>query len=388
MELLPDAERLRRGLMLASACSLVMLEAIFPQVPVEAAVDRAVAPLAEALAPLAGLPLRGWDRLGRSPVASPPTGGLAEAEEALGRPPAVPGLRWVAVPVLSREGASWTLGAGRAFGLAEGQAVVFGRSWLGRVHDAGEQRATLRLWTAPGEGTGARLGRGENALRALCEGRGYGEEALVRFPEPGGEPRDGEEVNWRRRSEDPPSLEGLGLQLGTLRRRGDEPRRSAYWAVEPRLPAGAEGRVFVALGALPERPLREAERYRRPARVVLPVDGVCGERSAAVELSEAVPAVAVGGRDGLRGIVQRRRGRLSWMRRTAPEDWGAAAVAVLPSGRIAAPREPSASSGTPALVPGTWLYTRGGPTMPRGLPIGPVGGPVLRLGDELEGYWR
>ncbi|RMH00821.1 MAG: hypothetical protein D6702_13045 [Planctomycetota bacterium] len=379
MELLPAAERNRRALVAGAVLGLLAVQACWPAGRLERLVGLVVAPVQAVLAPAAAL-LLGPVEAAPEPE-PPPVAGLAAVEEGLGMPPEVPGTVWWPVPVLERGETTWLLGAGTRHGLFEGQPVVFGRAWLGRLEKVEPDRARLRLWTSPEAPTGARIGSGPG-IEAICLGRRRGGEPLVRRLAPGAEPEDGMPVFWRHREGDAPWYEQGGFRLGVLRRRGDERRREGYWAVEPELPAAAEGRVFVGLGAVPADPPAERSPERVAAELLLAGDGVYGPgpravRSAVGRLPEPASAVTAGGR--VAGVVVAVCGPVAWTVPVPPADWPGELVAVEPGPptRLFAGREARSRAG--AL-----LFTRGGARFPRGLWLGRSGEPARPPDRELE----
>ncbi len=379
MELLPAAERTRRALAVGALLAGAGAQALWPAAWLEELVGRVVAPVSALLVPAAAL-VEGPVEAAPAPRPAP-VAGLAAVEEGLGLPPRVPGTVWWPVPVVERRATSWTLGVGRAFGLFEGQPVVFGRTWLGRLDRVDEEQAVLRLWTAPEEPTGAWIGGEQDGFPAICLGRREGGEPLVRQIHPDASPADGLEVRWRRREGDPPWFEQGGFRLGVLRRRGDEERREAYWAVEARVPAAAEGRVFVGLGAVPSDPPEEPRPDRAKARVRLLSDAVHGRRLGLVEAERRVlpTAVAVLGHGRAVGPVVARRGSLCWTAPVQAGAWPGPRIALVEGQEIDLASDPAALA-----APGAALFSRGGGGFPRGLWLGRVGEAGGIPSDELE----
>jgi len=380
VELLPAAERNRRALAVSALLLSLSLQALWPRSWAEDLVGRLAAPFAQALAPASAW-IVGPVEAG-SPPPPPPVASLAAVEEELGRPPKVPGTVWWPVPVVERRPSSWLLGAGRSFGLFEGQPVVFGTTWLGRLESVAEDSAVLRLWTAPEAPTGAWIGEVEDGVPASCLGRRQGGEPLVRQVHPGGEPSDGDPVYWRRREGDPPWFERGGFRLGVLRRRGDESRREAYWAVETAPPAAAEGRVFIGLGAVPVDPPEERAPARAAARPVLASDAVLGQGLKAVRVaspSAAERPVALLRAGRVVGPVVAARGSLYWSAPLAADAWPGSRIAVEQTTevRLAAAAENLARPGAP-------LFSRGDERFPRGLWLGRVGDAALAPTADLE----
>lgn len=369
--LLPDAERSRRVLACGAALVGSALLALWPLPAAERAAGALLMPVAAVVTPAAG-----WiaDRVGAGPLeaaAAAASGAeelaaapaLASWERAAGRPPALRGVAWLEVPVAEvRLAEGWLLlSAGREHGLAEGQPVVFGDQWLGRILAAPQGRAVAELWSAPGARTGVWLAGERQELRAVLLGVRFAAPAVAAWVEAAGEPSPGMEVRWRPSEADPASLRAAGapFRVGRLE---PGPRRAgaAVWTVAGELPLGAEGRVFVGAEAVGPSLVAPPALVRAAARVILPVDGVLGAgwmASGPAEIS-APAAVSCGGR--VVGEVVGTRGGFQWVRRREPAAWGARALE----------------------LSGGALYTRGLDGLPRGLRIGST--ETLRRGSALE----
>ncbi len=368
------AERHRRAVLLSIGVTVLTLQAILQLAPLEAVARAATAPLAQLTMPLAG-----WvvDRV--VPAQDPPeqaplsADALIQAERAAGLPAAVPGVAWLEVPVgLSQpEVGRLLLAAGTDFGLASGMPVVYGGQWLGRIGRTGSETAEVELLSGAARRTPAVLdGDRGMPLRAVLEGRGGNEQPIVRWLEAKGEPRPAGQAYFRRGATDPPAYAALDLQLGSLVRVGDPDRGSAAWEVEFVLPAGGEGRVFVAAGAVSDSVVAEPPIQSAAASLALRADGVFGARlcglRAAGELSASIAMV-----DGrVLGRVVARRGELLWCSRRAPADWPASSWVGLD--------EDTATREDAAL-----RFTRGDQGVPRGLFLGsrldPAPSPVGEL---------
>ncbi|HEX9792553.1 MAG TPA: hypothetical protein VGC54_01075, partial [Planctomycetota bacterium] len=268
------------------------------------------------------------------------------------------------------------LAAGADAGLAAGQAVVFGRHWIGRVERVEDDRAHVRRWTAAHARTGIRLQGPGRDLRAIALGRGGGSPPVVQWIEPGTESEAGMDVVWRPRETDPPGLPAF--HLGALEQVGDPSRGQSVWVVATALPVGSEGRVFVALAGEEGEPRVGARQWTlRDASLTLVADPVLGSSLVAVCQTGSAAAEVVMAGDRALGLVARQHGSLLWVRRLAPEEWPAGALWIGLDGLLA--------GGEDAAPAQTQLYTRGGGAFPRGLPLGrsasgpaPLSGKILR----------
>lgn len=360
------AERHRRAALISLGLGALTAQALVGLAPLERAAAWCLRPVSAAVMPAAS-----WlvERVAPLPAAPPPppvaADALVEAERARGRPEPVPGVVWIEVPVARVDPARgvWLLTAGRAFGLAPGMPVVFGRAWVGRVETTGPESATVRLWTAAAQPTPARLrGEDDRPLRAVAEGRGRGERPSLRWVEARSEPLAEQQVRWRPRVEDPPVYASFELLLGTLERVGESARGSDAWEVEPALPSGAEGRVFVAAGAVADSVVAEPPVATRDAWPALRSDGVFGPDLCAVRSAEVGPAAVVLTGERVLGRVVERRGSLLWCARRAPADW---------SDQDALGLDAAGAFGGAAL-----RFTRGGAGVPRGLFLGTAEDPA------------
>lgn len=319
------AERHRRAVLLSIGVTVLTLQAIVQLALLESVARAVTAPLAQLTMPIAGWVVEkvspGQGQPEQAPLSAD---ALIRAERAAGQPADVPGVAWLEVPVgLSQpEAGRMLLAAGTDFGLAKGMPVVYGGHWLGRIGRTGSATAEVELLSGAARRTPAMLDGDRGApLRAVLEGRGGSELPIVRWLEAKGEPVAASLAHYRRGATDPPAYAALDLQLGSLLRVGDPDRGSAAWEVEFVLPAGAEGRVFVAAGAVSDTVIAEPQIQTAAASLALRADGVFGSRlcgvRAASELSASIAMV-----DGrVLGRVVARRGELLWCSRRAPADW-------------------------------------------------------------------
>ena len=283
---------------------------------------------------------------------------LLEVERALGNPPAAPGIAWLEVPVWKvDEGAGLlSLAAGQDFALAAGQAVVFGSHWVGRIIKVENQRATVRLWTSPGARTGVRLVEKNQITKAVTMGRGTQKPPLVRWIDPSGSPHSGAGVFWRATEMDSPALRRLDFSMGRLLRQGNELRGSGVWAIKTEFPAGAEGRVWVAAGAVGDSLVAEPGIHTASLGKPLHGDGVLfGNWKSVFQLTKA-PAKVIESAGQLQGEVLRQSGRKLWFLAKAPSAWGSRAIALTSEGEF--------------HEDGRVLFSRGGQGIPRGFLLG------------------
>lgn len=371
MLLLPGAERERRALLLGAALILGALLSWWPLPPLERLADRA---LGLGTDPLASASFWIARQVGPEPPApgalpAPPPGWLDALERRAALPAPVNGLAWVEVPVIgiSRHGSELRLGAGRALGLAAGMVAACGGEYLGRIAAVEDHSATLLHFAAVDERTGVRLRDANGVERdAILLGRGV-RPALLAPIEDGAIPAGASPVTFRGRRSDPPALAAAGLRLGVAASDGDPRRGERAWSVATRLPALAEGRVFVAAGALPAEPIEPPAPAQAVARETLRWDAVLGARFSAFTLDGALPAPpAVVQRAGRAlGPVVRMRGRLGWVRMDPVEAWIRA----------------GAAQAAPAAAPLRGWHTRGVGGVPRGLWLGTAGEPLPRHGE-------
>ncbi len=363
MHFLPDAERFRRVLGATLVLGALTLQAWWPWKPLEDAAGDVLGPSARLLGAAASLLGEAvLDPRLPAPAPVPQETGLAEMERREGTPAPLPGGFWLEVPTLShaRGSGRLVLAAGSEQGLETGQAVVFGDRWIGRIGQVVSRRAAVILWTSPDTRTGALLAPGSGEVRAICVGQGENQPPLVNWPEPGKELHSGMEVRFRAGPEDAAALGDLGLKLGILRSQGDPLRGASAWVVDEDLPAGAEGRVFVAAGAPGAPRVLDPPVVRVPFHWSLPGDAVLGDQVVAGVLEAPRPAAVLVQAGRVVGPVVASRGRLVWGLRRAPADWASQAL---------------------SLFPESPLFTRGGGGIPRGLWLGAGGTGVPPLLD-------
>ncbi|MBT3340661.1 MAG: hypothetical protein HOM34_06790 [Planctomycetes bacterium] len=378
MFLLPGAERYRRFLYLTAVLTVVVGLAWWPQTAVETVMGHLLATPARLMAAPAGRVATAAQQLsGDAWQSSARPGVLAElatAERRTGQPASVPSLAWLEVPVFQYQATrgSLILAAGHSHGLAIGQPVVFGNRWLGRVVAVSESAARVSLWQATNERTGVSLHNPDgSAAAAVSVGRGASGLPVVRWLAPGQEALVGAEVFWRPLVEDPPAMQRLGLKLGFLVREGDADRGEQVWAIASDLPSGAEGRVWVAAGAVGHSLVAEPPVTRMKAWAAIPADAVFGQAVAAYHLAGARPAavIAWAGGAGTAGSVIARvvkqRGSVVWAVPRSRNDWNPGEVVLL------RPKPLQLLSELPpqASASDFFYYTRGSDDIPRGLPL-------------------
>ena len=180
--------------------------------------------------------------------------------------------------------------------------------------------------------------------------------------------------------------------MGTLRMAGQESRGTAHWVVHQEIPVAAEGRVFMAAGAVGTRLIAEPSQRRAPAARLLLTDAILGEGWFAFSAAGDFRPTVVTDRGKVCGEVLSWRGNWGWARQWPPARWKQRAVALdVAVGEVLAAE--SWSQGERVLP----LFTRGGQDLPRGLWLGyrdqpaPVPGETLqalRLDSEPPGELR
>lgn len=380
MLLLPGAERERRALLLGAALAAGIGLSWWPIASLDAWIARQSSPVALPIASLAGwlsgliLPAER-----SAPVAAPPVR-LADLERAAAAPPEVRGLAWIEVPVLHArpDGTELLLAAGSRHSLAPGMPVVWGRYYLGRIDRVSELEALVLRPAAADERTGVSwVNENGTPQEAVSIGRGGGSAPVLHWLAEGPEPVPGLAVRFRGRRNDPPALAEAGFLLGHLAPRGTASRGDAAWVIEEARPEAAEGRVFVAAGALPPEPIQMPALLGAASRNRLAQDGVLGPRlSAWTAPAQFDPTVLLRGERAL-GPVVARRGHLAWVRADRPEDWTERAVVMLeqPSRLLLATELPPGARGL-------W-FTRGNDGVPRGLWLGRSGEPPPQSGAAM-----
>lgn len=377
MLLLPGAERERRALLLGAALAAGAGLSWWPLASVDDWIARHSEPVSGWLATGAGI-LAEW--VLPEPAAAPPSAPPLRLEDLEGEaaaPPRVTGLAWLEVPVLRSQpgGSDLLLAAGRRHGLAEGMPVVWGHFFLGRISRLSETEALVLRPAAADERTGVRLQQ-ENGegLEAIAIGRGARLDPVLNWLEAGPEPTAGVPVHFRGRRSDPPALAAAGFLLGRLARRGEASRGDQAWVIEQARPEGAEGRVFVAAGALLPEPIAMPSPAKAPSRGVLACDAVLGNRLSAWQGTEDFAPRVLLRAERVMGPIVTSRGGLVWVREDRPEDWNGRAVVVQE-----ASRRLTRAEDLPRGAAGLW-FTRGGDGIPRGLWLGRSGDAPSRAG--------
>ena len=372
-------ERHRRAVLVTIGVAILVFQAVVRLPGLDWVERTLVAPVSEATQPLAA-----WVVQRVSPgeqgrmAASPASGALIAAEREVGRPASVSGVAWLEVPVGRAEADQHRLllAAGADFGLAPGMPVVYADRWLGRIGETGPNTAEVDLASGAARRTPiSLLGDRGQPLRAILQGRGRSHRPLIRDPEAKGEPVEGVVVSFRRGAEDPPPYAGLDLRLGTVVRVGDPQRGSAAWEVDYELPAGAEGRVYVAAGAVTESVVAEPPVRTGPTSVTLRADGVFGARLCALRAPADVPPAVATVDDRVLGRVVAQRGSLLWCSLRPPAGWPATSWVGL--------ADDGATRGDTAL-----RFTAGGAGVPRGLFLGSRTDPAPRPVGELQVWGR
>ncbi|MCH2101050.1 MAG: hypothetical protein MK209_03910 [Planctomycetes bacterium] len=373
------AERHRRTVLVTIGVSVLVLHA-FVRLPGFDLVDRLlVAPVSEVTQPLAAWVVQRvspgeQDRMAPSPA----SGALIVAEREAGQPASVAGVAWLEVPVGRAEAGQHRLllAAGADFGLAPGMPVVYADSWLGRIGGTGPTTAEVDLVSGAARRTPIYLlGDRGQPLRAILQGRGGQHRPLIRDHEAKGEPVEGVVVSFRRGAEDPPPYAQLDMRLGTVVRVGDPQRGSAAWEVDYQLPAGAEGRVYVAAGAVTESVVAEPPVRTGPTSVTLRADGVFGARLCALRAPIDVPPAVATVDDRVLGRIVAQRGSLLWCSLRAPASWPGNSWVGLDGN--------TATRGDAEL-----RFTAGGAGVPRGLFLGARTDPTPRPVGQLQVWGR
>jgi len=368
--LLPGAERYRRVMVCASIVVVMLLQAVVPWSPLEEACNHFFGPL---LRPLTRVSAKVVEFV--APIAAPVNASqalersvLVEMERRLGKPQPLLGMEWLEVPVLAVEAevGRITLAAGADFHLGVGQIVAYGNQFLGRVSSVELHQATVDLVTAPNVRTGVLLTAADGSTtRGISLGRGRAGPAVLPWLQSSDQITAGLVLTWRPRPLDPPNLGAAHLFLGVTAQVGAVQRGNATWVIEGPLPAGAEGRLYIAASAVGERLVAEPLQVRTVAKRLLLDDAVLGAGWIAVAApAEVVPTVWMdGGQVG--GWCSSWRGNWGWFRRVAPAQWQQRAVA-LETSTGAVLELAKWQNVTPALP----LFTRGGQGVPRGLWLG------------------
>lgn len=373
------AERHRRAVLVTIGVAVLVLQAVL-RLPGLDTVERVLTvPVSEATQPLAAWVAQrvspgGQDRMAPSPA----SGALIAAERKAGSPIPVSGVAWLEVPVGRAEPDRHRLllAAGADFGLAPGMPVVYADRWLGRIGETGPNTAMVELASGAAHRTPiSLLGDRGQLLRAILQGRGRQHRPLIRDPEAKGEPVEGVVVSFRRGAQDPPPYASLDLRLGTVVRVGDPDRGSAAWEVDFELPAGAEGRVYVAAGAVTESVVAEPPVRTGSTSLALRADGVFGPRLCALRAPADVPPAVATVDDRVLGQIVVQRGPLLWCSLRPPAQWPAASWVGL-------------EGNTATRADAELRFTAGGAGVPRGLFLGARTDPAPRPVGQLRVWGR
>lgn len=384
MFLLPGAERYRRVLLTVGAVAVVALQAVLRLPPVEAMTYRVVGPLQRPIAGLAGeiaQAVVGPSESEKGPE-PPQTSALIAIEREQGMPAPIPGMAWLEVPVrsLEIERGRLVVAAGEDFHLAENQIVAFGDAFLGRVGAVRPYEADVDLWTSADMRTGLSVRTEEGgAVSAVCFGRGAGGPAVVSWSEDATRFAVGQPLAWRPRPLDPPNLALAELHLGVLHQVGEAQRGDATWVVAQSIPVAAEGRVFVAAGAVGTQLVAEPAQRKASADALLLPDAVLGEDWYAFTSPAGFRPTVVQDRGRVQARVGVWRGSWGWAKRLPPAAWSQDAVALqLETGEVLSVQDWSEAENP---LP---LFTRGGAGVPRGLWLGFRDEPQGWPGGNLE----
>lgn len=370
MRILPAAARSRRLLLGGLLLTVSAAQAWSPRPEVQRLLD----PVEALLEPVTRA--AGWLQealLGPQPPAAttaPPGLDLEQVERRLGRPAPVPGMAWLEAPVLEVEPEKdrIVILAAEGLALAPGMPVAFGATYLGRLESLDGRRGIVRTWSAANERTGVAWEDFEGRpVRGVALGRGAGGPAVVQWREEEVDLREDAMVWWRPHPGESPELLQAGLRLGRLRPSGRMERGDLLWTLDAVAEAGAEGRVYLAAGAVAERLAGEAPVRQDAASLLLPGDAVFGPGWARFAVAGGSGLKVVSGADGLvLGRVHREAGGMAWVQREVLEDWGDAAILLQEDALLA--REEAAE----ADAVGQWI-TRGLAGVPRGLWLGEAG---------------
>ncbi len=383
MFLLPGAERYRRVVLCGGIVVALIVQAVLQWQPLEDACNSVFGPI---LRPVTQASAKAVELV--MPTTEPIDGSqplessvLVEMERRLGRPQPLPGMKWLEVPVVSVEAdvGRITLAAGADFHLVVGQIVAYGERFIGRISQVEGHRSTVELVTAPNVRTGVLLiSKDEAASKGVSLGRGRAGPAVLPWLEDADLVVAGQDIAWRPRPLDPPNLSEAELHLGVCRREGDEQRGNAVWVLDAPLPAGAEGRLFVAASAVGERLVAEPLQVSTPGERLLIDDAVLGSGWCAVAASSPITPTVFVDRGQAGGWCSSWRGNWGWFRRMPAASWGSKAVALeTTSGAVLdIQRWQTSDDALP-------LFTRGGNGVPRGLWLGNRDAPALVPASQL-----
>lgn len=374
MKLLPTASRNRRLLFGSVFLMAALGQAWIPQ-PVVTALLQPIEVLFSPLTQAAGWLQQGLQPTEeqRPPQLSPSLGReLGSLERMLGRPREVGGIVWLETPVLSVDPKRHQIEilAAPGLALALGMPVAFGSQYLGRLESVADGVGVVRTWQGADVRTGLAWETEEGGLvHGVSLGRGAGGEAVVQWMEEEQDLRENALVWWRPRPDEAPQLREAGLQLGHLARRGDAARGNQLWLLEAKVPAGAEGRVFLAAGAVTETLVAEAPVRESSATLWLRGDAVFGPGWACFEAAQGNSYRVLTGGEMVLGRVRQERGNRLWVRRESLPAWQDAAVLVQEDRLLS--RDQAAVD----AAQGRWC-TRGQDGVPRGLWLGEMDTPA------------
>ncbi len=368
MKLLPTATRSRRLLFGSVLLAATLLQAWAPQPTVTAALQ----PLEALFTPVTAA--SGWLQQGlqpteeqRPPQLSPSLGNeLGALERMLGRPRGIGGMVWLETPVLRADPTRHQIEilADPALALAPGMPVAFGSHYLGRLESVQDGIGVVRTWHGADVRTGLAWENEQGRrVRGVALGRGAGGEAVVQWMAEEQDLREGATVWWRPRPDEPPQLLDADLQLGSLAPTGDATRGSQLWVLQGQFPAGAEGRVFLAAGAVAESLVAEAPVRESSAALLLRADAVFGDAWACFQPHRGESYRVLTGGEVVLGRVRQERGQRMWVKRENLSAWGDDAVLVQEAQLL------SHEEAEAAAAEGRWC-TRGMQGVPRGLWLG------------------
>jgi len=368
MRLLPTATRSRRLLFGSVLLAATLLQAWAPQPAITAVLQ----PIEALLTPVTSA--AGWLQQGlqptevqRPPQLSPSLGNeLGALERMLGRPRGIGGMVWLETPVLRADPTRHQIEilADPALALAPGMPVAFGSHYLGRLESVEEGIGVVRTWHGADVRTGLAWENEQGRrVRGVALGRGAGGQAVVQWMAEEQDLRKGATVWWRPLPDEPPQLLDADLQLGTLVPQGDAARGSRLWVLQGHSPAGAEGRVYLAAGAVAESLVAEAPVRESPASLLLRADAVFGHAWACFQAERGDSYRVLTGGEVVLGRVRQERGQRMWVRRENLSAWQDHAVLVQEAQLL------SHEEAVAAEAEGRWC-TRGRQGVPRGLWLG------------------
>ncbi len=366
--LLPGAERNRKKLLTVLAVLLLCVQSCFPLPLIDNVVNTICGPVMQPVTRLAGV----WSSLFQRLPAGDDISGLYNsplitAERKFGHPIDVPSVVWLEVPVLAIDFDSGVmkLGAGNDFHLSPGQVVAFADNYLGRIADVDDEIAFVDLFNRAGHRTGVTMGSAANATQAVCFGRGLAGTPVIDWFENEKQAHSNMRLTWRPRPLDPEQLAQAKLMLGVSAAEGSSERGDGMLVVEHRLPASAEGRVYVAASAVGENIVSEPLLHHSSAQRILLGDGVFNNKLCAISSSAAFYPAVLSDHARVCGEVVAWRGNWGWAYLQAPSSWWQQAVTI-EDGKVQLCDEQQAHYDQV-------IYTRGGSGVPRGMLLGTFG---------------